>query len=465
MARDYHIDLRAALGDAAVCEGHEAYAARRTVWNHMIDRHPSMICVCRTGADVQAVITRVGPSGAAVSVRGGGHNIAGTALADDVIMLDLSDMRGVAVDPETRRVRVAGGATFAHIDRATQAHGLAVAGGVVSSTGIGGLTLGGGIGWLARRHGLSIDNLLSAEVVLADGRCIRVSDAEEPELFWALRGGGGNFGVVTEFEFRAHPVGPDICFGPTFFAMEDAEAVLTAYAAQSVHLSRDACVWANLMTAPPSPALPAKWHGQKVLTLMQFHAGDLAQAQADLTPLYGGVAPVGSALQNRAYVEAQCFLDEAYAFGARNYWRTHNHTALTPALIADLVALASDLPTPESELLICQLGGAIADVPSEATAFPHRHVPFMSTPGVRWHDPEADAQTIAWLKQASDRIAQHAVPGAYVNFIADSDGAPAAYQQNLDRLRAIKHTYDPGNLFRVNQNISPAQPPSGRGPH
>ncbi|MEO1455898.1 MAG: FAD-binding oxidoreductase [Pseudomonadota bacterium] len=403
--------------------------------------------------------------GAAVSVRGGGHNIAGTALADDVIMLDLSDMRGVSVDAETRHVKVAGGATFAEIDRATQAHGLAVAGGVVSSTGIGGLTLGGGIGWLARRHGLSIDNLVSAEVVLADGRYIRVSDTEELELFWALRGGGGNFGVVTEFEFRAHPVGPDICFGPTFFALDDAEAVLTAYAAQSAHLSRDSCVWANLMTAPPSPALPAKWHGRKVLTLMQFHAGDLAQAQADLTPLYGGMAPLGSAFQSRAYVEAQCFLDEAYAFGARNYWRTHNHMALTPALIADLVALAPDLPTPESELLICQLGGAIADVPTGATAFPHRQVPFMSTPGVRWSDPDTDGPMIAWLKQASERIARHAAPGAYVNFIADSDGAPAAYQQNLDRLRAIKHAYDPGNLFRVNQNISPAQPLGGRGPH
>ncbi|MGB7270235.1 MAG: FAD-binding oxidoreductase [Albidovulum sp.] len=464
MAPKNHNDLCALLGDSAVSEQHPEYDARRSVWNGTVDRRPSLICVCRTCVDVRNVIKHVRHSGTAVSVRGGGHNISGTAIADNVIMLDLSEMREVTVDAEARLVRVASGATFADIDAATQPHGLAVAGGVVSSTGVGGLTLGGGIGWLARRHGLSIDNLLSAQIVLADGNCVRASEKQHPDLYWALRGGGGNFGVVTEFEFHAHPVGPDVSFGPSFFALEDAEAVLTAYAAQSPNLSRDACVWANLMTAPALPILPEKWHGQKVLTLMQFHAGKPEQALADLTPLYGDAKPIGCALQARSFMEAQSFLDEVYAFGARNYWRTHNHLDLTQALIADLVALAPELPTPESELLICQLGGAIKDVPPEATAFPHRHVTFISTPGVRWRDPGNDARMIAWLKQASDRIATHAAPGSYVNFIAEGDGARDAYQQNMGRLQAVKHQYDPGNMFCVNQNIAPAPPPGGCAP-
>lgn len=464
MAPEVPDHLQAALGDIAMSRGSEEYDARRTVWNNAIDRYPSKICACRTPADVQRVIAHVSQMGGSVSVRGGGHNIAGTAVADDTVMVDLSDMRHVAVDAENRRVRVAGGATFADIDAATQAHGLAVAGGVVSSTGVGGLTLGGGIGWLARRHGLSIDNLLSADVVLADGQSVRVSETRHADLFWALRGGGGNFGVVTAFEFRAHPVGPNVTFGPTFFDLDDAATVLTAYAQQSKHLSRDACVWANLMTAPPAPVLPARWHGQKVLTLMQFHAGRPDQARADLEPLYGGAQPLGSALDMRPFVDAQRFLDDVYAFGARNYWRTHNHIELTPTLIALLVDLAPDLPTPESELLICQLGGAIRDVPADATAFAHRHVPFMSTPGVRWRDARQDARMIDWLKRASERIASHAVPGGYVNFIAEDDGASDAYQHHLERLRAIKRRYDPNNMFRVNQNIAPAPMPDGRGP-
>jgi len=335
----------------------------------------------------------------------------------------------------------------------------------VSSTGVGGLTLGGGIGWLARRHGLSIDSLISADVILADGTRLRTSSNAHPDLFWALRGGGGNFGVVTEFEFNAYPLGPHVSFGPTFFALDEAATVLTAYARHADALTREACVWANLMTAPPSPALPEKWHGQKVLTLMQFHTSATEDAQADLTPLYGEVTPIGSAFAPRPYAEAQSFLDEAYAFGARNYWRSHNHLTLSPALISDLVDLARDLPTPASEVLICQLGGAVGDVDADETAFAHRHVPFLSTPGVRWDSADQDAGVIGWLKDASERIASHAVPGAYVNFIAEPDGADAAYQQHLGRLRAIKQRYDPGNMFCVNQNIAPAPPRDVPGPH
>lgn len=430
----------------------------------MIDRYPALICLCKTPTDVQRAIAHAAQQGRKVCVRGGGHNIAGTAVADGAVMLDLSGMNRVEVDPAAARVRVGGGATFAEIDAATQVHGLVVPGGVVSSTGVGGLTLGGGIGWLARQRGLSIDSLISAEVVLADGTCLRASESQHPDLFWALRGGGGNFGVVTEFEFRAYPLGPQVSFGPTFFALEDAVSVLSAYAQHAEHLTRDACVWANLTTAPAVPVLAERWHGQKVLILMQFHAAAWDEAQHDLTPLFGGVAPLGSAFARRPYTEAQRFLDDAYAFGARNYWRSHNHLSLSEALITDLVDLAYDLPTPASELLICQLGGAVGDVDADATAFAHRHVPFLSTPGVRWDKAQDDAEMIGWLKNASRRIAAHSVPGAYVNFIAEAGGADAAYQQHLDRLSAIKHQYDPGNMFCVNQNITPAPLSRARAP-
>lgn len=369
-------------------------------------------------------------------------------------MIDLSPMRGVEVVPEQRVVRVAGGATWADVDRRTQEYGLAAPGGVVSSTGVGGLTLGGGFGWLARRHGLAVDNLLSVEIVLADGDVVSASADENSDLFWALRGGGGNFGIVTRFDFTLHRVGPEVLFGPTFFRLDDARRVLSAYASNAGNLPREACVWANLMTAPPAPVIPERAHGSKVLTLMQFYGGEETVGRQALNTLYGGIEPLGDALASRPFTEAQGFLDATYAFGARNYWRSHNHMALSSALIDTLVDLAPHLPTPESEMLICQLGGAVSDVPVEATAFPHRDVAFMTTPGVRWHDEGDDLKTVNWLKMASGRIAAHAVPGAYVNFIAETDGpGQTPFGANFDRLREIKRRFDPTNLFRSNQNI------------
>ena len=235
------------------------------------------------------------------------------------------------------------------------------------------------------------------------------------------------------------------------------EAVLNAYARNARSLPRAGCVWANLMTAPPAPVLPEDRHGTKVLTLMQFFAGPEDIGRGHLQKLYGGVTPLGDGLMPRPFVEAQQFLDPTYPFGARNYWRAHNHATLSPALISCLVDLAADLPTPESELLICQLGGAIAEQATHDTAFPHRAVPFISTPGVRWHDASDDARMIDWLTAASARIATHAEPGAYVNFLAERTGREAeAYGQNMVRLAKVKEMYDPDNLFRVNQNIAPA---------
>lgn len=436
--------------------GDSAYDARRQVWNAMIDRAPALIYPCTDAGDVAHAIAAAGQTGLKVCVKGGGHNIAGTAVADGALMVDLSDMNRVTIDAENRLAHVEGGALWRDFDMAAQAHGLATPGGIVSSTGVAGLTLGGGFGWQARKHGLAIDNLLSAHIVLSDGQSVTASATQHADLFWALRGGGGNFGVVTSFTFRLHPLGPEVLFGPTFFALDDAKTVLTAYAKTASALPQDACVWANIMTAPPVPVLPESVHGQTVLTLMQSYIGTPSEGHAHLDPLYGGVTPLGSALAPRPFTEAQGFLDPAYDHGMRNYWRSHNHNAITPGLIDTLLDLAPDLPTPESELLICQLGGAVADVPADATAFPHRAVPFMSTPGVRWKDKADDARVTGWLKAASARIAEHAAPGAYSNFIAETDGPVRdSYGDNLTRLARIKQHYDPDNLFCFNQNVPP----------
>lgn len=451
------------LGPAAVFPGDAGYDARRQVWNALIDRFPAAIVIARDRDNVRRAVTAAAACGLNVCIKGGGHNIAGSAVADGALMIDMSDLKHIEIDADHRLARVGGGATWADLDAAAQAYGLAAPGGVVSSTGVAGLTLGGGFGWLARLHGLAVDNLLSAEIVLADGTIAVCSQSEHPDLFWAMRGGSGNFGVVTEFTFRLHPVGPQVLFGPAFFALEDAQKVLSAYAAHAPSLPRKACVWANLMTAPPVPVLPESVHGTKVLTLMQFHAGPAEEAQADLQCLYAGVEPLGSALAARPFTEAQSFLDGAYDFGARNYWRAHNHHALTPELIDLLVGLAPGMPSTESELLICLLGGAVADIGEGATAFPHRQVPFMTTPGARWRDESDDADMIGWLKHVSKKIAAHAAPGSYVNFITEAGGkAPNAYRGNLGRLTAVKQTYDPANLFRFNQNIAPETKSAGQ---
>ncbi len=454
--------LRIGLGAGLVLPEDAEFETARHVWNGMIDRRPAAIARCRTSDDVARALVHARTAGLAVSVRGGGHNIGGTAVADDGLMIDLRLMRSIEIDPSGRIARVGGGVTWAEFDAAAQEHGLAAPGGVVSSTGVGGLTLGGGFGWLARRYGLSIDNLLSAEIVLASGETVTASPGSHVDLFWALRGGSGNFGVVTEFTFRLYPVGPEVLFGPTFFALEDAPDVLKAYALHAHDLPREACVWANLMTAPPAPVLPEKVHGTKVLTLMQFYAGDLSRGREVLAPLRAGAQPLGDALAPRPFVEAQSFLDSAYETGARNYWRAHNHTTLNASMIETILDLAPTLPTAESEILICQLGGAIEDVSEEETAFPHRRVPFISTPGVRWHDRTDDGRVIGWLREASRRIQEHAVPGAYVNFITEPEGRVRdAYGANLNRLSEVKRAYDPTNLFRANQNVPPSPAQAG----
>ncbi|MEM7750438.1 MAG: FAD-binding oxidoreductase, partial [Pseudomonadota bacterium] len=392
-----------------------------------------------------------------VSVRGGGHNIAGTASGDGMLMIDLSGMNGVSTDPDNRMVIVEGGATLHDLDGATTRHGLATPGGVVSSTGVAGLTLGGGFGWLSRLHGLAADNVLSVELVTAQGELIVADLAQNTELFWGLRGGSGNFGVATAITFQLHDVPNDVLFGPTFFALDDASQVLRQYRDFAVNAPRQCCVWADLMTAPPAPFLPERYHGEKVLGLMQCFIGEAEEGEAVLSPLREFAKPIGHAVTARPYIEAQQFLDETYAKGLRNYWKSGNFTTLTNGAIDDLVKLARSMPTPQSDILFSQLGGKIGDVASHDTAFPHRDVGFVVTPGARWESTGEDDICMRWIEEADTVLSRHEDGGQYVNFVAERDGGEdRAYGSNLERLRRLKALYDPDNIFASNQNIRPA---------
>lgn len=432
------------------------YDDARSIWNAMIDRRPALVVRCAGVGDVVAAVNFARDQGLEVAVRGGGHNVAGTAVTDGGVMIDLSVMNAVEVDPKSRTARVEGGALLADLDRATQAFGLATPGGVVSTTGVGGLTLGGGFGWLARKHGLTIDNLLAAEVVTASGAVLTASAHEHPDLFWGLRGGAGNFGVVTSFVFQLHEVGPEVLFGPTVYRLEDAHEVLAHYREFALAAPPACCVWADLLTAPPLPFLPEQYHGTKALLLMQCFAGDLREGERVLAPLRGFGHAIGDAVAPTPYVEAQSRLDAVYPKGARNYWKTHNFSDLTGPVIGGLIEMAAGLPTPQSDILISQVGGAINDVAPEATAYPHRDAEFVLCPGARWTDPADDARCVAWVRDGMDRLAAHSCGGAYVNFITEADGGQrAAFGSNYDRLVELKTGYDPDNLFRHNQNVRP----------
>ena len=434
---------------------HPQYDEVRAIWNSMIDKRPGLIARCTGVADVIEAVNFAREHELLVAVRGGGHNVAGTSICDGGLLIDLSAMTAVHVDPKARTARVLGGATLGDLDAETQVFGLATPGGVVSTTGVAGLTLGGGFGWLSRKYGLAADNLLSVDMFSAGGEPLTASARENPDLFWALRGGGGNFGVATSFEFQLHEVGPEVLFGPTVYRLEDAAEVLRNYREFATNAPRDCCVWADLMTAPPLPFLPERYHGTRVVTLMQFYAGDISAGEEVLAPLRK-CEPIGDAVAPTRYTLAQRMLDPVYPKGARNYWRAHNFADLSDAALAALVEMAAALPTAQSDILIAQVGGAIADVPAKASAYPHRAAAFVVSPGARWADPTQDARCIAWLRAGSEALAAYASGGSYVNFITETEGRERdAYGVNYDRLGELKNRYDPTNFFRLNQNVRP----------
>ena len=437
-------------------QGDAGYDEARTVWNAMIDRRPGLIARPTGPADVMTAVDFARENDVLVAVKGGGHNIAGNAVSESGLMIDLAEMDTVRVDPTEQTARVGPGATLGDMDHETQAFGLATPGGVVSTTGVAGLTLGGGFGWLSRKHGLAVDNLRSVDVVTADGQAMTASEDEHADLFWGLRGGSGNFGIVTSFEFDLHEVGPEVLFGPTVYRYEDARDVLRHYREFARDAPRECCVWADSLTAPPLPFLPEAFHGTKVLSAMQFYAGDLEEGEDVLRPLREYGDPIADAVAPTRYTAAQRILDDLYADGARNYWKAHNFTELTDETIDTIVEYGERLPTPQSDILIHQVGGAINDVATDATAYPHRDTEFVVTPGARWEDPTKDEEYIGWVRECHDALAEDATGGTYVNFEGDRHGREQnAYGENYDRLVELKNEYDPTNLFRMNQNIEP----------
>jgi FAD/FMN-containing dehydrogenase len=434
-----------------------SYDEVRKIWNAMIDRRPAVIVQCAEADDVPPIITFARENGLEISIRGAGHNIAGNALCDNGVMIDLSTMTNVRVDAQKRRAYVGPGATLADFDKAAQAHGLATPVGINSTTGIAGLTLGGGFGWLTRKYGLTIDNLISAEVVTADGNKIRAGENENADLFWAIRGGGGNFGVVTEFEFQLHPVGPEILAGLIVFPFSQAKQVLTQYRKFAESAPEELNVWVVLRKAPPLPFLPENVHGQEVVVLAVFYAGDRAEGEKLIEPLRSFGDPYGEHIGAQPYVEWQQAFDPLLTRGARNYWKSHNFTELRDGVLDAIVDFAGKLPSPQCEIFIGFIAGAANRVSAEAMAYFHRDAKFVLNVHGRWDDAAHDEIGIAWAREFFQASAPYASAGAYVNFMTEEEGnrVAAAYGANYDRLIQIKKRYDPKNIFHLNQNIKP----------
>ena len=433
------------------------YNEVRKIWNAMIDRRPAVIVQCAEADDVPHAISYARDSGLEISIRGGGHNIAGSALCDNGVMIDFSNMTTVKVDAQKRRAYVQPGATLGDFDKAAQAHGLATSVGINSTTGIAGLTLGGGFGWLTRKYGMTIDNLVSAEMVTADGRKIQVSKDENTDLFWAIRGGGGNFGVVTQFEFALYPVGPEILAGLLVFPIDQAKQVLEKYREFVNTAPEELNVWVVLRKAPPLPFLPVNVHGKEVILLAIFYAGDIAEGEKLINPLRSFGDAYGEHIGAQPYAQWHQAFDPLLTPGARNYWKSHNFTELSDGGLDSIIEFGGKLPSPQCEIFIALIAGATNRVPADAMAYAHRDAKFVLNVHGRWDEAAQDETCIAWARAFFEASASYASAGAYVNFMTEDEGdrVAAAYGVNYSQLKQIKKKYDPENIFHNNQNIKP----------
>ncbi|PLC51143.1 FAD-linked oxidase [Pollutimonas subterranea] len=450
--------LKNGFGGGIFLPGDPSYEDARKVWNATVDKHPALIARCSDTQDITRAINYARDHEVSLAIRGGGHNIAGNAICDDGIVIDLSAMKAVNVVPADRRVTVEGGATLADMDAATQAHGLATPLGINSTTGVAGLTLGGGFGWLSRKFGMTVDNLESAEVVTADGRLIRASETEYPDLFWALRGGGGNFGVVARFTFRLHPIGPDLLSGLMVYPIAEAKSVLQKYRDFMAAAPDDLTVWTVLRQAPPLPFLPPEFHGQPVIVLAMLYMGDPESGKKIIEPLRTLGTLAGEHIGVQPYVDWQKTFDPLLTPGARNYWKSHNFAKLEDGLFDIAIEYTKTLPSPQCEIFFAAIGCATTEQSPDYTAYAHRDAQFIMNVHGRWDDPADDKRCIAWARDFFAATAPFASGGVYVNFLTaeETDRVRSAYGPNYDRLAQIKRKYDPDNLFRMNQNIAPA---------
>ena len=435
----------------------DGYDAARAVYNGMIDRRPAAIARCADVADVMTAVRFARENGLTVSVRGGGHNAAGLGVADDALVIDLSAMHGVTVDPAAKTVRAEGGAVWGDVDHATGAFGLATTSGILSSTGVGGLTLGGGIGCLARRFGLTVDNLLAADVVLADGSFVTASATEHPDLFWALRGGGGNFGVVTSFLFSCHDFAMVVA-GPIFYDMADASAVMRWYREVQPSLPEELSGWLGLLTIPPVPPFPEPLQMRKACAIVWSYTGPADRADEVLAPVRAFGSPLLDAVQPMPYPVLQSMFDALFPPGLQWYWRADFFRDIPDEAVAVHQEFGEALPTPYSTMHLYPIDGAVHRVDPEATAFAYRDAGWAGVIVGVDPDPANAGKIKDWAVRYWEALHPTSAGGAYVNFMMDegTDRVRASYGPNYDRLARIKARYDPDNFFRVNQNIPPA---------
>jgi FAD/FMN-containing dehydrogenase len=456
-------ELRSRLRGRALEPGDPGFDAATDLWNGLISTTPAVVVRPTGTADVVVAVDAAREHGLAVSVRGGGHNIAGTALADGGLAIDMSPLRGIAVDPGSRTAAVQPGCRLGDVDRECQLHGLATPLGFVSEVGVAGLTLGGGLGYLTRRFGWTVDNLLEVEIVTADGEVRRASRDEHPDLFWAIRGAGANLGVVTSFTFRLHRVGPTVHGGLIAWPFERAAEVLRAYRALTEQAPRELSVWLNLLRAPAAPFVPPRWHGELVAAMCVCYSGDPAGSAEALAPIRALGDPIVDLLGEQPYTQVQSYLDDTEPRGDHYYWKADYAAALSDDLLAMWRDLAAECPIPRAQMGILHLAGALNEHPDDDGAVGNRDARYaLGAIGV-WDPDQPGADTFPdWIRQAWRRFHPHSTGGTYVNFQTADEGDDRireTYGANFDRLLEIKRRYDPENVFRSNRNVrAPGSP-------
>ena len=449
--------LAARLRGQMILPGDPEYDRARAVWNARADRRPRAIVRCAGVSDVIAAVNHARETGMPLSIRSGGHHVGGFAICNGGIVIDLSAMRDVRVDPRVRRARVGPGARVRDLDHEAQTFGLMTTGAPVSTVGIGGYTLGGGLGWTSRAHGLACDNLLSADVVTASGRLVHTSERENPDLFWGLRGGAGNYGVVTSLEFRLHPLGPEVLAGPIVYPMTAAPSVLRVWRDHMLEAPNELQCMPVIFALPPDPG-SSRAQGDTVLALFPLWAGDPAYGERAIAPLRAAGRPLSDGVTRAPYATLLAGLDEMFRSGDRNYYRSAFFDALPDVAIDRMLAVADPMPTPFSTAFLEPTGGAIADLAPDHTAFPHRARRFCVTVVPKWERAGDDDAMMTWANRFIDAIAPFSARGVYVNYLDPAAPEPAdvAWGAHLDRLADVKRRWDPANLFRHTHNVKPA---------
>jgi FAD binding domain/Berberine and berberine like len=459
LTKDVLNGLKTRLCGPLLMPGDTGYDESRTVWNAMIDRHPAFVVRCIGVADVIACVEFARKHELLICIKGGGHNIAGLATADGAMMLDMSLMRGVWVDPQGKIAHAQSGCLLGDVDRETQLHGLAAVLGFVSLTGITGLTLGGGFGYLTRRWGWTSDTVTGMDVVTADARLVRASDTENSDLFWGLRGGGGNFGVVTGIDYALYPVGPEAVGGLVAWPATEAAKVLELYRSLAEQAPPELTLVTLMRLAPPAPWLPKEKHGTPIVAILACYSGDPAAGKKLVAPIKSFGKPIGDVLVRRPYTQLQALLDATQPKGRRYYWKSEYLPNIEPGLYAKFMDHSAKIPSPHSAMILFQIGGALNQLPDDHSPVGNRNARYVLNIAGSWEKADQDQRNIAWARGAWTDLKSFSTGGTYINFLTEDEGPErieAAIGKGLERLATVKAQWDPTNMFRTNRNIKPA---------